>query len=215
MRLLVFDLDGTLIDSVPDLTDALNRTLAAHDRAPFTPADIAPMVGDGAGVLLRRACAARGWQASEAMVADYIADYTAHAAEKTRPYPGIPEALATLRDQGWRMAVCTNKPAAAAEAVLAALGLAGFFAALGGGDSFAARKPDPAHLLGTIARAGGWPARSVMLGDHANDIHAAAGAGVACLFAGWGYGTPAMAEGARQVPAPAAIPEAAAALLPG
>ncbi|MFC7544377.1 HAD hydrolase-like protein [Siccirubricoccus deserti] len=86
-------------------------------------------------------------------------------------------------------------------------------AAIGGGDSFPVRKPDPGHLLGTLAAAGGTPGRAVMIGDHRNDVAAAAGAGVPCIFAGWGYGTPAMAEGAAATAAaPAALPAALAGL---
>jgi phosphoglycolate phosphatase len=99
------------------------------------------------------------------------------------------------------LAVCTNKPEAAARALLAALGLAGSFAAIGGGDSFPVRKPDPAHVLATLAAAGGVASRAVMAGDHHNDVAAAAGAGMPCIFAAWGYGPAAMAAGAAGVAA--------------
>jgi phosphoglycolate phosphatase len=214
MRLIVFDLDGTLVDSLPDLTSALNRTLAAGGLAPFTEAQVAPMVGDGAGMLLRRACARRGITADDAMVAAYIADYTAHSAQETRAYPGIPEVLARLRGQGYRLAVCTNKPERPARAVLAAIGLAGFFDAVLGGDSCATRKPDPGHLLATIRAAGGVPQASLMVGDHRNDVLAAWGAGTKCIFAAWGYGTPDMEGDAVTAPDAAAIPDLAGRLLP-
>jgi phosphoglycolate phosphatase len=194
--LLVFDLDGTLVDSVPDLTAALNRVLAARSLAPFTPQGVAPMVGDGAGVLLKRAFAARGAEADEAAVAAYLTDYGQNFAVETRLYPGVRQALDQLQQEGWRFAVCTNKPEQPARKLLDTLGVGGFFAAIGGGDSFLTRKPDPAHLLSTIAAAGAKPAESLMLGDHANDVRAAAGAGIPCLFAGWGYGAPGMADGA-------------------
>lgn len=159
------------------------------------------MIGDGARVLVERAFAARGASAGEAEFAAFLADYEANAAVGSRPYPGVAEALPALAGAGWRLAVCTNKPEAAARGLLAALGLAAFFAAIGGGDSFPVRKPDPAHLLATLAAAGGDRGRAVMLGDHANDVRAAAGAGIPCIFAAWGYGPPAMAEGAAAVAA--------------
>ncbi|MDO9711231.1 phosphoglycolate phosphatase [Paracraurococcus lichenis] len=195
-RLAVFDLDGTLVDSAPDIHAALDRLMAAEGRPPFTRAEVTAMIGDGVRVLVQRATTARGLEFTEDRLARFTADYTARAAERTVLFPGIAEALAALQAAGWALAVCTNKPAAATAALLAALGLEGRFAAVGGGDSFPVRKPDPGHLLGTLRAAGGDPARAVMIGDHRNDVLAARGAGLPCLFAGWGYGTPAMAEGA-------------------
>lgn len=207
-RLAVFDLDGTLVDSAPDIHAALDRLMAGQDRPGFTRAEVTAMIGDGVRVLIERAAAARDLSFSESLLAGFTADYTARAAEATALFPGIAAALDGLAAAGWVLAVCTNKPAAATAALLAALGLEGRFAAVGGGDSFPVRKPDPGHLLGTLRQAGGDPDRSVMIGDHRNDVLAARGAGLPCLFAGWGYGTPAMAEGAA---ATAATP---AALLP-
>jgi phosphoglycolate phosphatase len=196
---LLLDLDGTLVHSVPDLTAALNRLMAARGLAGFSQAETALMVGDGVARLVERAFAARGSWPDAAAMAEYSADYAAHAAVATRAYPGVAEGLRSLADEGWRLAVCTNKLEAAARSLLAALGLARHFAAIGGGDSFPVRKPDPAHLLATLAAAGGDPARAVMAGDHANDVAAARGAGLPCIFAAWGYGPPAMANGAAAV----------------
>ncbi len=196
---LLLDLDGTLVDSVPDLAAALNRLMAARRMARFSDAETAAMVGDGARKLIERAFAARGLVADEAAMEHFMADYGAHLATATRPYPGVETTLRAMTEAGWRLAVCTNKPEAMARALLAALGLANLFRAIGGGDSFAARKPDPAHLLATLRAAGGTPDRAVMAGDHANDVLAASGAGLPCIFAGWGYGPPAMARGAAAV----------------
>ncbi len=184
----LFDLDGTLVDSVPDLAAALNRLLASHDEPPFTCAEVAAMIGDGAAALVAKAFAGRAMPPSPAALPAFLADYGAHAVDQTCAYPGIPEALAVLRDAGWRMAVCTNKPENAARTVLDGLALSPFFAAVGGGDSFATRKPDPAHLFATLAAAGGEPARALMVGDHHNDVAAANAAGIPCVFAAWGYG---------------------------
>ena len=199
VRTLLLDLDGTLVNSVPDLAAALNRLLVSRRLAPFTEAEVALMVGDGVAKLIERAFAARSRIPDDAAIADYSADYAEHAAVETRPYPGVAETLHALAGDGWKLAVCTNKPEAAARILLSALGLAPLFAAIGGGDSFPVRKPDPAHLLATLRAAGGVPELAVMSGDHANDVAAAHGAGVKCIFAAWGYGPPAMAEGAEAI----------------
>lgn len=195
----MLDLDGTLVDTVPDLASALNRLMAAHGLAPFSLAETAAMVGDGVAKLMEHAFAARGRVSDAAAVAAFSADYTAHVAVASKLYPGVAETLGGLAGDGWRLAVCTNKPEAAARALLAAVGLAPLFAAVGGGDSFPVRKPNPAHLLATLRAAGGEPGLAVMGGDHRNDVLAARGAGVPCVFAAWGYGSPAMAEGAVAV----------------
>lgn len=186
--LMVFDLDGTLVDSVPDLAAALNRLLASRRLPVLSRSDVAGMVGDGVRVLLDRAFTARGTVADGAALADFLADYGANAACETEPYPGVHATLERFAAAGWRMAVCTNKPVAPARSLLDALDLARFFAAVGGGDSFAVRKPDPGHLLATIAAAGSSPAMAVMTGDHHNDVLAAAGLGMPSIFAAWGYG---------------------------
>jgi phosphoglycolate phosphatase len=196
---LVLDLDGTLVDTVPDLAAAVNRLMAGRGLPGFTEPEVVPMVGDGVRMLLGRAFAARGMELDEAALADYLADYGAHAAVLSRAYPGVAETLHALAEAGWRLAVCTNKPEAPSRALLAALGLGGYFAAIGGGDSFPTRKPDPAHLLATLQAAGGTPGRAVMAGDHRNDVVAAAGLGMPAIFAAWGYGPPEMGAGATAV----------------
>ena len=187
-RCLVLDLDGTLVDSVPDLQGALNRLMAARGLAPYTTAATQAMVGDGARVLVERGFAARQATMTNADYDRFIADYTINAAALSQPYPDVAATLQALAEAGWTMAVCTNKPEIPARALLGTLKLDHFFAAIGGGDSFPVRKPDPRHLLATIAAAGCEPADSIMVGDHHNDIHAAIGAGVRCIWAKWGYG---------------------------
>lgn len=193
LRCAVFDLDGTLVDSAPDIHAALDR-LMVHRRLPsFARAEVVGMIGDGVRVLLERAFAARGLVLDEDGFAHFMADYEANAAVLTRPFDGIPELLRGLGDAGWRLAVCTNKPVAAARVLLSGLGLDHHFSALGGGDSFPMRKPDPGHLRATLAAAGVNAEGAVMIGDHANDMLAARGAGVRAIFAGWGYGPQSMA----------------------
>ncbi len=193
---LVLDLDGTLVDTLPDLRASTNRLLAAHVLPPLTADEIRAMIGDGAKALVERALRARGREPVAADLEAFLADYGAHATEQSRPFPAVAETLAAARAGGWRLAVCTNKPVAPARLLFEVLGLFPLLDAIGGGDSFASRKPDPAHLLATIDAAGGDPADTVMVGDHRNDVAAATGAGIPVVFARWGYGTPDMAAGA-------------------
>jgi phosphoglycolate phosphatase len=210
--IVVFDLDGTLLDTAPDIHAALNRVLRARGLAPYDLAEVKAMIGDGARALLERALAGRGQPFAEAALAAFLADEDISQARLTRPFPGIAEALRALREGGWRMAVCTNKPEGPARQLLDSLGLGGCFAAIGGGDSFPVRKPDPAHLRATVAAAGGEPDHAVMIGDHRNDVLAAAGCGVPCIFAAWGYGPREMAGSSPIAETPAALPALIAAL---
>jgi phosphoglycolate phosphatase len=196
LRCAVFDLDGTLVDSAPDLHAALDRLMSVKRLPGFARAEVVAMIGDGVRVLLERAYAARSIALDEADLQHFMTDYEANAAVLTRAFDGIPELLGGLRDAGWRLAVCTNKPEGAARVLLSGLGLDGHFSALCGGDSFPMRKPDPGHLRATLAAAGALPKDAVMIGDHRNDIEAARGAGVRAIFAGWGYGPHSMAGGA-------------------
>jgi len=188
--------------------------MQTHGLAGFTPAETAAMVGDGVAKLVERACAARGRKADTADQAAFAADYAANATVASRPYPGVVETLRRLAAEDWRLAVCTNKPEAPARALLHAFGLDTLIAAIGGGDSFPVRKPDPRHMLATLAAAGGSPDRAVAVGDHANDVAAATGAGLPCIFAAWGYGSPAMAIGSAATAAAfTEVPALACALL--
>jgi phosphoglycolate phosphatase len=187
---ILFDLDGTLVDSVPDLAAAVNALLAEHGRPPLSPAQVAGMVGDGAPKLVERALSMSGLAAlpPAPALARFLALYEANATVLTRPYPDVPEVLATLREAGHRLAICTNKPERATRAVLEGLGLARFFTVVLGGDSLTARKPDPAPLLAALDRLGASRARAAMVGDHHNDVLAAQAAGIAVIFARYGYG---------------------------
>jgi phosphoglycolate phosphatase len=187
---LLFDLDGTLVDSVPDLAAAVNTVLAEHGLKPLAQSDIAGMVGDGVAKLVERALLARGGGnvALGPAVERYVALYETNATTLTRPYPGVPEVLAEFGRAGVRMGVCTNKPEHATRAVLDGLGLARFFPVVLGGDSLEARKPDPAPLLAALGRLGSAAAESAMIGDHRNDLLAARAAGTSIIFARYGYG---------------------------
>ncbi|HQT46937.1 MAG TPA: HAD-IA family hydrolase [Acidocella sp.] len=185
MRAVIFDLDGTLINSAPDIGTSLNHVLAADGLAPVTMEELHAMIGDGAKVLLERGFAARGAQAEPRHLAAFLAHYGENAVVETVPYPGIVAALEALTAAGHKLAVCTNKPIAPTQHILAALGLDKYFAYVTGGDSTRYRKPDPRHLAAAMEGAGGGAA--VMIGDHENDIKAAAGLGIPSIFAAWGY----------------------------
>jgi len=196
---LLLDLDGTLVDTVPDLAAALNRLMRSRNLPDFSHQQVAAMVGDGIEVLVGRAFAKHGQQPDAAAVSQMAADYTRHVAVESKLYPDVLPVLSGLVQQGWHLAVCTNKPEHAAERLLQSVGLLPLLCAIGGGDSFPTRKPDPGHLLATLARAQGQTDAAAMLGDHRNDVVAARGAGIPSIFAAWGYGAIVMADGSAGV----------------
>lgn len=208
-RTLLMDLDGTLVDTLPDLSGALNRLMCSRGLPSLTQGRVATMVGDGVAVLVTRAFAAFGRQPDATALADFMADYTDHIAVESRLYPNVLPVLTGLVSDGWHLGVCTNKPERAACTLLQAVGVLPLLCAVGGGDSFSTRKPDPYHLLATLTRAGGTPESALMLGDHRNDIAAAHGARIPSIFALWGYGSAGMEEGsaatARDITEAAAI----------
>jgi phosphoglycolate phosphatase len=209
----VFDMDGTLVDSAPDISAAVNRMLAKRGFLPLSQPAITAMVGDGLKPLIERVFAAVGSTEDAQAASDYLTDYEANVCVDTRLFDGMAAALATLRASGWQLAVCTNKPEKAARLLLQALGADEAFVAVGGGDSYGFHKPDPRHLAATLAACHGDPARAVMVGDHSNDINAAIGCGVKAIFAGWGYGRPGMEAGAAAIAAtPGDLPAIAQAI---
>ncbi len=219
---LLCDLDGTLVDSLPDLAAAIGELLDGEGRPCLAPEAVAAMVGDGVPKLIERALAATGGvppaAALAALVARYMPIYEARLTELTRPYPGAIETLRALKAAGWRLAVCTNKPEAPSRAIVAGLGFEGLFEAVSGGDSLAVKKPDPGHLLGLLevlgVAPGVAPGAAVMLGDSANDILAARAAGLPSIAIAHGYGgIPARELGAdRVIESFAELPAALAAL---
>jgi phosphoglycolate phosphatase len=188
-ELVIFDLDGTLIDSRRDLADATNALIEEYGGMPLSVDAVTAMVGEGAAVLVRRALSAAGLRHMPAGALDrFVAHYMERLTIHTRPYPGIPEALAALRDDGRALAVLTNKPHSATVRILDLLGLASWFSDVVGGDTAAGRKPDPAGLLQIAGRAGATPATTMLVGDSKIDVQTARNAGVRICVARYGFG---------------------------
>lgn len=200
-RLAMFDLDGTLLDSVPDLAAAVDRMLAALGRPPAGAERVRLWVGNGARVLVRRALAGRLDHAgvdeveTERALELFMAAY-AECHALTRVYPGVVETLDRLQAAGVLLALITNKPARFLPELLADQGLDGYFQWLVGGDTLAQQKPDPAALFWVMDKAGVAAADALFVGDSRNDVRAAHAAGVTCVALSYGYnhGEPIAAE---------------------
>jgi phosphoglycolate phosphatase len=186
---IVFDLDGTLVDTAPDLIDTLNIMLARHGEPPVAYDAARSLIGGGVRPLIERALVARNLGTAEidAIFKEYLDHYVAHIADRSRPYPGVIAALDLLEHRGHRFAVCTNKLEWLAVRLLEALALKDRFAAICGPDTFGIRKPDPAILHQTLARAGGRADRAVMIGDSGTDVVTARAARMPVVLVDFGY----------------------------
>lgn len=185
---LVFDLDGTLVDSAPDIAAATNAMLADLGYQALSAETIAGFVGNGVVLLVERTLAHVGASSSPQAALDrFRAHYDAAPADLTRAYPGVPEALAALRFSGLPLGVCTNKPEGPARAVLDALSLDDFFEAVIGGDTTDALKPDPLPLVTAFDKLGIPPAEGLFVGDSEVDAETAAAAGVRFALHTRGY----------------------------
>jgi phosphoglycolate phosphatase len=187
---IVFDLDGTLVDTAPDLAAALNHALAMLGRPGVPAADVRHMVGHGARRLLQAGLAASGTTSPElveAGVPHFLDHYRANIAVGSRPWPGVETALDALAAAGCRLAICTNKPVALSEALVEALGWTQRFHANLGFDSVSAPKPAAGHVLASIAAAGGQAAQSAFVGDSITDVRAARAANVPIVLVSFGF----------------------------
>jgi phosphoglycolate phosphatase len=188
---IVFDLDGTLVDTAHDLVATLNAILVTEGMVPTAKDTAVAMVGSGARVMIEAAFAAAGRaltpETLDRLLRDYMVLYDHHLADESRPYPGVEESLDRFADEGWLLAVCTNKFEAPARKLLGLLGLAPRFAAITGQDTFAFRKPDPRHLTETVRLAGGASDNSVMVGDSITDIDTAFAADIPVVAVSFGY----------------------------
>ncbi len=188
---IVFDLDGTLIETAPDLVAALNIVLDRNGIAPVAYDTARNYVGAGARVMLARGIEARGHpveqDALDGMFNDFIAYYAEHVADHSRPFPGLVDALDALDASGYRLAVCTNKLEHLSVMLLKALNLLNRFKVVCGQDTFGMMKPDPEVLRRTIVAAGGDPRRAIMIGDSETDILTAKAARIPVIAVDFGY----------------------------
>jgi phosphoglycolate phosphatase len=188
---IVFDLDGTLVDTAPDLTHALNYALARAGQAPVSAETVRSLVGMGARVMIEEGLQRAGVTGDlESMFGDFLVHYEANIAVESRPFPGAVEALDRLRGEGARLAVCTNKRESLSRRLLQELELEGYFSAIAGRHTFPVAKPDPGHLTGAIRMAGGEPSRAVMVGDSDVDVRTAKAASVPVVLVSFGYAGP-------------------------
>lgn len=187
--LVVFDLDGTLIDSAADLATAVNGMLAGFGCEPLSLQEVRRMIGDGVAMLVGRALAARGCEQADTAAASrlFMQHYESDATSRTTAYRGVNDALAALRAAAVPLAVCTNKPARIALGILESLGLAGYFARVVGGDSMPFRKPDPRALLAILQGFDVRPESSLLVGDSEVDAATARAAGVRFVLMKHGY----------------------------
>jgi phosphoglycolate phosphatase len=190
-RTVVFDLDGTLVDTAPDLISALNFILAREGLPPVPLHAARNMIGAGARKLIERGLELEGRAATvediERLTRDFIDYYAAHIADASRPFEGLESALDELQSRGYRFAVCTNKLEWLSKLLLDRLGLSARFSAICGADTFGVSKPDPVILQQTVARAGGKLSSAIMVGDAGPDIGVARRAGIPVIGVEFGY----------------------------
>lgn len=188
-KAIIFDLDGTLVDSAEDLRASLNVMLDDLGLRPIEMGEIRSMIGDGVPKLVERALVATGGDLDQnsALVTRFLRIYESNAAVLTRCYPGVVETLDVLRSRQFRLAVVTNKPFIATEKILRSLSIADFFSAVIGGDSVPQRKPHPAPLLEAGRRLALDPADLIMVGDNIHDVEAARAAGIRSIAVTYGY----------------------------
>ena len=188
IRLLIFDLDGTLIDSLPDLTDATNLVRQSRGLSQLGVEDVRKLVGQGARSLVERALPGATPGEVEEALNVFLAYNLAHIADKTRVYPGVAETLQELEELGVPLVVLSNKNVDLCREVLARLGLAESFSDVFGADSFPFKKPSPEPILALLKEFGVSAGECVMVGDSINDIAAGRGAGVRTIGCSYGYG---------------------------
>lgn len=188
MELVIFDLDGTLIDSKLDLANAVNAARAHLGLPPIDNQLVYSYVGDGAPVLIRRALGPEAGEEQIAKALQFFYDYyREHMLDHTRLYPGVPEALDQLRREGVKMAVLTNKPVRFSQALVEGLGLGGHFFRVYGGNSFEQKKPHPEGVEKLIAESGAVRERTLMVGDSAVDVRTARNAGIVVCGVTYGF----------------------------
>lgn len=189
---ILFDLDGTLVDTAEDLCGALNRALKSVGRPPVTVQQVRGMIGGGLPNLVMKGLEATGGPIPQVQYDEIVknarTDYEEHVADKSKPYPGVLEALRGLSQRGTKMGVCTNKPAAASKKLLAALGLDKYLAVVVGGDSLPVKKPHPQMAREVLKKLGNFaPEAAVLVGDSETDVKLARAAGLPVILVEGGY----------------------------
>jgi phosphoglycolate phosphatase len=189
--IVVFDLDGTLADTAPDLVATLNVVLGREGVAPLALETARDLIGDGAKALIRRGLEVSGQTRSperlEVMFQDFLGHYGRDPGRHSNLFPGVRESLDALRKEAYGLAVCTNKMAQHAKILLEQLDIAHYFSVICGRDSFTWHKPDPRHLTATIVEAGYDPRHAVLVGDSQTDIDTARAADIPVLGVTFGY----------------------------
>ena len=193
VRLVVFDLDGTLVDSKVDLANSVNYALGAFGFSPLSYETIYSYVGSGASTLIQRSLGTNGRAILPRVLETFLAHYREHLLDTTVPYPGVRESLEAHSGK-FEMAILTNKPVDMTRTILLGLSLSRHFVDVRGGDSFGNKKPHPEGLLQILKDRGALPAESLMVGDSANDILAGQGAGVVTCGVTYGIGTDGFSE---------------------
>ncbi len=196
--IIVFDLDGTLVDTAPDLLVSLNTVLDAEGLEPIAPKALRAVIGHGGRAMLQRTFEQRGAPLSEdrldTLIAAFLDHYRANMPGQSRPFDGVRACIDRFATAGYQCAVCTNKQEAPSKTLLELLELSPSFAAICGPDTFGVRKPDPEHLTRTIALAGGDPERAIMIGDSITDANTAKAAGIPVVVVDFGYATEPVAQ---------------------
>jgi phosphoglycolate phosphatase len=188
---IIFDLDGTLVDTAPDLLGALNAVLTLEGHEPVIPADLRHIVGHGARAMFEHALVRTGAPVTperlKALTEQFLAYYRANIARGSRPFPGVPETLALFSGNGAGLGVCTNKPQDLTELLLDALDLTRHFPAIIGGGRTPYSKPDPRHLLEVVTALKGKRERAVLVGDSHVDVETARAAEIPVIAMSYGY----------------------------
>jgi phosphoglycolate phosphatase len=188
---LVFDLDGTLVDTAPDLIGATNHVLGLRGLEPVAAVKLRPHISFGARQMITRGLAEHGERLPapelDGMLATFLSYYADNIANESRPFPDLIDTLHHHKAAGAKLAVCTNKNERLSRGLLAQLNMIDLFVAIAGRDTFPLCKPHPDHLTGVIRLAGGDPARSIMVGDSDVDISTARAAGIPCIAVDFGY----------------------------
>jgi len=190
--LIVFDLDGTLVDTAPDLTHALNHVLTSINRPVVELSQVRHMVGAGAAAMIKLGTRATGAEITDEeelqeLLQLYLNYYSAHIYEESKAFPNMVETLEHFQAQDFLMSICTNKPTAMSTQLIEVMGLSAYFRVNFGADSVAYKKPDPRHLLETIKQSDGHPSKTIMIGDSTTDFKTAKAAGIPVILVDFGY----------------------------